>query len=131
MTELVNFIFHTMKISIFRHKLAFKQVVRFLKSFSILWEKCCYHSSAFIFGWIFFILAGNMPIHKSLDELEFREDFFSNFGVSCPWASEKSMNNIVTTLVASFLIGSPFSLQIRTTIKALMSLSFVKIPFWS
>ena len=29
MTELVNYIFHMMKISIFRHKLAFKQVVRF------------------------------------------------------------------------------------------------------
>ena len=29
MTELVNFIFHIMKISNFRHKLAFKQVVRF------------------------------------------------------------------------------------------------------
>ena len=28
-TELVNFIFHIMKISNFRHKLAFKQVVRF------------------------------------------------------------------------------------------------------
>ena len=29
MTELVNFIFHLLKISNFRHKLAFKQVVRF------------------------------------------------------------------------------------------------------
>ena len=29
MTELVNFIFHIMKISNFRHKLAFKQVVSF------------------------------------------------------------------------------------------------------
>ena len=29
MTEFVNFIFHIMKISNFRHKLAFKQVVRF------------------------------------------------------------------------------------------------------
>ena len=28
MTELVNYIFHIMKISNFRHKLAFKQVVR-------------------------------------------------------------------------------------------------------
>ena len=29
MTELVNFTFYIMKISNFRHKLAFKQVVRF------------------------------------------------------------------------------------------------------
>ena len=29
MTEAVNFIFHIMKISNFRHKLAFKQMVRF------------------------------------------------------------------------------------------------------
>ena len=35
MTELVNFIYHIMKIFDFLHKLAFKQVVRFLKSFSI------------------------------------------------------------------------------------------------
>ena len=35
MMELVNFIFHRMKISIFRHKLAFKQGGTFLKSFSI------------------------------------------------------------------------------------------------
>ena len=35
MTELVNFTFHILKKSNFRHKLAFKQVVRFLKSFSI------------------------------------------------------------------------------------------------
>ena len=31
MTELVNFIFHILKISNFRHKLAFKQVVHFFK----------------------------------------------------------------------------------------------------
>ena len=30
----------------------------------------CDHSSAFIFGWIFFILAGNEDNHKSLDEFE-------------------------------------------------------------
>ena len=40
MTELVNFIFHIMKISNFRHKLAFKQVVRFLKSLSIYELSC-------------------------------------------------------------------------------------------
>ena len=29
------------------------------KNIDSKWEKCCDHSSAFIFGWIFFILAGN------------------------------------------------------------------------
>ena len=37
MTDFVNFIFHIMKISNFRHKLAFKQVVRF-KSPSVYHE---------------------------------------------------------------------------------------------
>ena len=32
------------------------------------WEKYCEHSSAFNFGWIFFILAGNKDNYKSLDE---------------------------------------------------------------
>ena len=33
----------------------------------------CDHSSAFIFDWIFFILAGNEDNHKSLDELKFAQ----------------------------------------------------------
>ena len=31
----------------------------------------CEHSSAFIFNWIFFILAGIDDMHESLDEFEF------------------------------------------------------------
>ena len=39
------------------------------------------------------------------------------------------MNNVVTTLAPSFLIGSSSFLQtIRTTIKAWMSLNFSKVP---
>ena len=50
-------------------------------------------------------------MHKSLDELEFR-----------PWASEKSMYNVVNTLAPSFLIESSLVLQItRTTIKSGLS----------
>ena len=42
----------------------------------------------------------------------------TNYGVICPWASEKSMYNVVNTLVSSFLIGSSSFLQVkRTTIK--------------
>ena len=37
------------------------------------------HSSALIYGWIFFILADNMDNHKSLDEFEFRQDFITDY----------------------------------------------------
>ena len=62
-------------------------------------------------GWIFFILAGNKPYNKSLDEFEFWQVSITDFGVSCPWASEKSMNSVVTTLGPSFLIESSSFLQ--------------------
>ena len=45
----------------------------------LLLEICCNHSSAFIFGWIFFIHTGNKTIHKSF-KLEFREDSITDFG---------------------------------------------------
>ena len=38
------------------------------------WEKSCEHSSAFMFAWIVFILAGNKEIHKSLNEFKFQFD---------------------------------------------------------
>ena len=31
------------------------------------WEKSCEHSSAFIFAWIVFIIAGNKDMHKCSD----------------------------------------------------------------
>ena len=37
---------------------------------------------------ILFKLAGNEDMHNILDEFEFRPDLTSDFGVSCPWASE-------------------------------------------
>ena len=53
-----------------------------------------------------FIFAGNMDMHESLDELELRQDPTTDYGVRCPWASEKSMYNAVNTLAPSFLIES-------------------------
>ena len=38
---------------------------------------------------ILFKLAGNEDMHNILDEFEFRLDLTTNYGVSCPWASEK------------------------------------------
>ena len=42
------------------------------------------HSSAFIFHWIFFILAGNKDNHYVSDGFEFQPDPTSDCGVSCP-----------------------------------------------
>ena len=42
-----------------------------------------------VFDWILFILAGNYDIHKSLDEFEIRLNPTTDYGVSCPLASEK------------------------------------------
>ena len=57
-------------------------------------------------------------MHKSLDEFEFRQDPTTDYGVSCPWASEKSMYNVVNTLAPSFLNESSSFLQVtRTNIK--------------
>ena len=94
--------------------------------------ECCDPSSAFILGWIFFILAGNKTNHKSLDKFEFQQDSIADFGVSCPWASEESMNNVVTTLAPSFLNGSSSFLQARSTpIKSRMGLKFGQIGPWT
>ena len=47
----------------------------------------CDYSSAFIFDWIFFILAGNEDNHKSFDEFEFCPALTWVYDVSCPRAS--------------------------------------------
>ena len=61
-------------------------------------------------------------MHESLDEFEFRQDSMSDYGVSCPWPSEKSMYNVVNTLAPSFLIESSSFLQVtKTTIKSGLS----------
>ena len=41
-------------------------------SIDLKWEKSCEHSRAFIFNWIFFILAGIKDMHEGLDEFGFR-----------------------------------------------------------
>ena len=61
-------------------------------------------------------------MHKGLDEFEFQPDPATDYGVICPGASEKSMNNGVNILALPFLIGSSLFLQVtRTTIKSQMS----------
>ena len=41
-------------------------------------------------------------MHESLDEFEFRQDPATDYGVSSPFASEKSMYNTVNTLALYF-----------------------------
>ena len=59
----------------------------------------------------FFKLASNEDGHKISDKFEFRHDRTTDYGVSCPWASEKfpidlEWENGVSKLARSFLIGS-------------------------
>ena len=97
----------------------------------LYWEKCCHHSGTFIFEWIFFIPAGNKTNHLSFKEFEIRQDFFSDFRVSCHWASEKSINNAVTTLAPILFIGSSSLLQATGTIKSWMGSKFSQIRPWN
>ena len=67
-------------------------------------------------------------MHNSLDDDEFRLDPTSDYGVSCPWASENSMYIVVNTLAPSFLIESSTFIQVRrTTILSRMSSKFSTI----
>ena len=69
-------------------------------------------------------------MHESLNEFKFLPDPNTYSGVICPLASEKLINNFVTTLALSLLIGSFSFLQVRrTTIKAWMSstLSLIRL----
>ena len=68
-------------------------------------------------------------MHESFDEFLFRLDTTTDSRVICPWASEKSMYNVVNTLAPSFLIGSSLFLQVRrTTIISRTSSNFGQIP---
>ena len=67
-------------------------------------------------------------MHESLDEFQFRLDTTTDSRVICPWASEKSMYNVVNTLAPSFLIGSSLFFQVRrTTIISRTSSNFSQI----
>ena len=51
--------------------------------------KWCFHLFSVAFDPILFILAGNEDMHKISDEIQFRPDRTTDYGVSCPWASKK------------------------------------------
>ena len=66
-------------------------------------------------------------------EFEFRPDRTTDYGVSCPWASKKypyrphNGENGVSTFSLLFFIGSFWYFHVtRTSIKAWMSLNFLK-----
>ena len=57
-------------------------------------------------------------MYISIDEIEFQPDPTTDYRVTCPIASEKSIYNAVNTLAPSLLIGSSSFLQVtRTTVK--------------
>ena len=61
----------------------------------------------------------------SMDEIEFQADPTTDYRVTCPLASEKSIYNAVNTLAPSFLIGSSSFLQVtRTIVKSWISSKF-------
>ena len=48
-----------------------------------------HHFFSYAIDPILFKLTGNEDMHNILDEFEFRPDQTTDYGVSCPWASEK------------------------------------------
>ena len=62
--------------------------------------------------------------YAALNQFEFRKDSITDFGVSCHWASEKSMNTVVTTSAPSFLIRS-------SSIKSRMGSKFGQFGIWA
>ena len=52
-------------------------------------------------------------MHKSLAEFKFQPDVATDYRVTCPSASEKSIYNVVNILAPPFLIGSSSFLQVH------------------
>ena len=50
----------------------------------VIMGKWCLHFFLAVFRPFFFILAGNYDLHESSDEFEFRIDWTTDCGVSCP-----------------------------------------------
>ena len=72
-------------------------------------------------------------MHNIMNEFEFRPDWTTDYGISCPWVSKKypyrphNGENGVSTFSLLFLIGSFWYFHVtRTSIKAWMSLNFLK-----
>ena len=61
----------------------------------------CHHVFPNIFDRIYFILAGNDDIHKSLNEFEIRRDPTMDYGVGCPGASEKKSHRLIMEKMTS------------------------------
>ena len=55
-----------------------------IASIGLYWGKCCEQASAFIFDWVFFILADYEDNHNISDKFEFGPDSTKDSGVSCP-----------------------------------------------
>ena len=96
-------------------------------------KNICQHVISVDIDLIFFKLAGNKDMHNIMNEVKFRPDRTTDYGVSCPWASKKypyrpyNGENGVSTFSLLFLIGSFWYFHVtRTSIKAWMSVNFLK-----
>ena len=56
---------------------------------------------------ILFKLAGNKDMHNIMDEFEFRPDRSTQYGVSCPCASNKYPHRLIMGKMVSPLFSSP------------------------
>ena len=95
-------------------------IERLKKSYRLIMEKMTSSHFLRFFHLIFFILAGNEDMHKSLDEFEIRRDPTTGF--------RSNLNNGVATFSRLFLMGSFSYLQVMMTyIRAWVSLKFGQI----
>ena len=67
---------------------------------------------------ILFKLTGNEEVHYILDEFEFQPDRTTDYGISCPWASEKSVHPIIVSY-------DPQTLQAKFAMKGRMSCIYI------
>ena len=55
----------------------------------------CHHLISVDIDPIFFKLAGIKDMHNIMNEFEFRPDWTTDYGVSCPWASKKYPHRLI------------------------------------
>ena len=69
----------------------------------LYWGKLCLHVFSVAFDLILLILADNEDMHKISDELKFRPDRTTDYGVSCPWESKKFPIDLWCLHASSFI----------------------------
>ena len=64
------------------------------------------NNTFFLFGFSSFLQVTSFnSMHNSLNEFEFWPYHTTDFGVSCPWVSEKLMHNVMATHSSAFILA--------------------------